>query len=359
LKSFKRGFRNSNPLVLACAALALLPALLGLQAYFTSGAWSQVPLRFWLRADSLNAAGTEVPWQVGRLKIDPPRRPAAYLLGGSTAREATVRGGASLAADVKRAGGPSIEAWNLSASLQTFAQDIAIVDNLPATVPTTVIIGVSPGRFTSDLASARQQLVGDGMLLESQTLHDYMARKYGARKYPDYILPGIAKLLAGDMKSQLPALSRGSLSSGTYKQHTVDSRKQKSEGGKHATLRGWWRVRHPQFVANEKFNVAMLDALVKRCRQRGFNVVLVELPRNLEVIGSLWDGVDAVYQPQVRTIAAKYDVPYLDFNRSVGLPSADFYDYAHLLAPGRVVWENALARRLAALYRSGALAGGR
>ena len=184
MKSFKRGFRNKHPLVLGCAVLALLPALLGLQAYFTSGAWSQVPLRFWLRADSLNAAGTEVPWQVGRLKIDPPQRPAAYLLGGSTAREATVHGGVSLAADVKRAGGPAIEAWNLSASLQTFAQDIAVVDNLPAKAPTTVIIGVSPGRFTSDVASARQQLMGDGMVLQSKTLRHFMARRYGAPTYP-------------------------------------------------------------------------------------------------------------------------------------------------------------------------------
>ena len=358
MNSFLRGLRSKHPLVLGCAVLPLLPVLLGLQAYFTSGEWSQVPLKYWLRADSLNATDTAVPWTIGRLKLDPPRLPAAFLLGGSTAREATVNGGVSLARDVRRAGGPRIAAWNFATSLQTYAQDIAIVDNLPRGVPTTILIGVSPGRFIGDLASSRRQLSGEGLLLESGTLRSFMASRFGTSESPATILPGIMQLLAGDVKSQLPYLARGTLSSGTAAQHLLDDRPRKSEAAKMKVLLSWWRVRHPQFVANYKFNLAMLDELVKRSRERGFSVVLVELPRNVSLIGSMWNGVDRMYRPPTRAIAAKYGVPYVDVNREVRIPTADFSDYAHMLPAGRVIWENALARRLAALYRAGKLAGG-
>ena len=47
--AFRRGFRNRNPLVLVAAALLLVPALLGFQWLFTSGAGRSVPLDVALR----------------------------------------------------------------------------------------------------------------------------------------------------------------------------------------------------------------------------------------------------------------------------------------------------------------------
>ena len=103
MNSFRRGLRNRNPLVLVVALALLVPALLGIQSWFTSGAWSAVPVQRWVR----NATDDYmvVSWMVGRLKQHPPEVPLAVLLGGSSGREAIVSG-PSLAREVEADGGP-------------------------------------------------------------------------------------------------------------------------------------------------------------------------------------------------------------------------------------------------------------
>ena len=106
---FGRGFRNRNPLVLVVAALLLVPALLGVEWLFTSGAWTAVPLGVALRnpQDSF----VYVSWMVGRARRHEPDTPALYLLGASSARE-TVFGGDELAAEIEALGGPRVTAFD-------------------------------------------------------------------------------------------------------------------------------------------------------------------------------------------------------------------------------------------------------
>lgn len=350
MRGFRAGLRCRSPLVLLAAAGLLVPVLLLLQWVFASGAWSKVPLEYWLAADGRDNANRYVAWTVGRLKADPPDRPVLVLLGGSTAREATVDGGTSLAALVRREGGPSLSGWNLATSLQTYAENLAIIDNLPGTTPTTVVIGVSPGRFTSDFVAAARQLEGRGLMLWSDSLSRYLDREYSLGNRGFKVLPGALGMVANNAAAQARMLAKGQLAVGSYTQHHLDDGPVKSEKAKRGVLMNWWRVRHPQFRENVGFNMAMLDELVRRGRQRGFGVVLVELPRNMELIGTLWDGVDRTYRPRVRAIAGRYGIAYLDFNRGLGLSSADFFDYGHMRHSGRVVWEARLARELARLY---------
>ena len=63
----------------------------------------------------------------------------------------------------------------------------------------------------------------------------------------------------------------------------------------------------------------------------------------------------AAYQAPTRAIAEKYDVPYLDFNEEVAIPSEYFLDLSHLRPEGRAIWQTELARQLAALYADGTL----
>ena len=95
--SFKRGFRNRNPLVLVAAVALLVPVLLGLEYLFVSGAWSRVPLKYWMRKPSDDY--TYVSWTLGKTRRTPPSLPAIYLLGGSTAREAITSGAGALPGD--------------------------------------------------------------------------------------------------------------------------------------------------------------------------------------------------------------------------------------------------------------------
>ncbi len=169
-RCFRAGFRQRSPLVLIVAAGLTALTLLGLQQAFATGAWSEVPLKYWLRSDETDTGKARVAWLLARLDREPAAERTLFLLGGSTLREATVRDGASLADRVEALGGPHLQGWNLATSLQTFAQSLAIVDNLPSSGSVTVVIGVSPGRFIGDRAGAAQQMEGRGLPLWSATL---------------------------------------------------------------------------------------------------------------------------------------------------------------------------------------------
>ena len=154
MSSFGRGFRNRNPLVLIVAAALLVPALLGFQAFFTTGSWTVIPLKYLLlkSTDSF----TYVSWTVGSTKKHPPAVPTVYITGGSSSREAIVSG-PSLAAEVKQLGGPAIEAYDFGSINQNFAESLAVADNVPAR-GAWVIVGVNLGRFTPDQAASTGQV---------------------------------------------------------------------------------------------------------------------------------------------------------------------------------------------------------
>lgn len=125
--------------MLVAAALLAGVALLGLQCFITSGAWTVVPLEYWL--SSSNDPFTYVTWHTTRLKREPPEKPLLAMVGGSSAREA-IWNGESLAAEIRRLGGPDVRGQSLAGMNQTLGGSAAVIDNLPHT-PTTVLLGVS------------------------------------------------------------------------------------------------------------------------------------------------------------------------------------------------------------------------
>ena len=178
--SFSRGFRNRNPLVLVVAALLLVPALLGFQWLFTSGAWTAVPLDRALRnpEDSF----TYISWMVGKARQDEPSVPGLYLLGGSSARESIV-GGDSLAAEIREAGGPDVVAYDLGSINQNFAESLSVVDAAPDT-PAWLLVGINLGRFTATRDQNAQQAQGREFLLDSDAVHEFVSSRWGLRGVP-------------------------------------------------------------------------------------------------------------------------------------------------------------------------------
>ncbi len=140
-----------------------------------------------------------------------------------------------------------------------------------------------------------------------------------------------------------------------YRPHPFEGRKALSSTVKQKMVDKWLTQYKPAFDKVLRFNLAMLDQVVRRARERGLAVVIVELPRNHEIIGDRFDESMVKYVPPTKAIAARYDAPYLDFNARADIPSEDFLDLSHLLPAGRVVWEAELARELARLYDEGAL----
>ncbi len=129
------------------------------------------------------------------------------LLGGSSGREAVVSG-PSLAAEVEADGGPDIAAYNLGSRMQHYAQSWAIVDNLPDT-PTTVLVGVDLGRFTTGPQSNYNQVIGRELLLESDSLRRWVTAHSGEHRYSYTILPGIFSALTSYLQQRENALLKG------------------------------------------------------------------------------------------------------------------------------------------------------
>jgi hypothetical protein len=352
VNSFRRGLSNRNPLVLIAALALLVPALLGIQSWFTSGAWSAVPVQRWVRNSTDDYM--VVSWTVGRLKQHPPEEPLAVLLGGSSGREAIVSG-PSLALDVREAGGPDIAARNLSSRMQRYAQSWAIVDNLPDT-PTTVLVGVNLGRFTTSPQSNYNQVIGRELLLKSDSLRRWVNDHSREHRYSYTILPGIFSALASYLQQrENDLLYKGRLRPKPYKPHPFDKRRALSDAEKRKLVQKWLSRYYPAFRKVHEFDAAMLEGLVAEGKARGLDVVIVELPWNREVIGEQFDAAMAAYQAPTKAIAAQYGVPYLDFNEELAIPSEDFLDLSHLRPEGRVVWQAELAHQLAALYDDGTL----
>jgi lysophospholipase L1-like esterase len=89
--------------------------------------------------------------------------------------------------------------------------------------------------------------------------------------------------------------------------------------------------------------------VLAQARDRGVKVVLLELPINTEIVGDSFAVQQRQYREPVAALGAKYGAPYIDLNETVDIPSRDFQDLSHLIAPGRVIWQHALARELAPL----------
>ncbi|HET6493974.1 MAG TPA: SGNH/GDSL hydrolase family protein [Thermoleophilia bacterium] len=347
MNSFKRGFRFTSPLVLVVAALLVLPVLYALQASVTSGRWSALPLERCLRIPQ--DADTYVSWVVGKAKRQPPDGPVVYLLGGSAAREAIVSG-KGLAADVAALGGPAITAYDLGTNNQNFAESMAVVDNVPET-STWVLIGVNPGRFTNTPSRSADQLEGRELLLESSALRTTMAEKWGKSQRIPTILPGVLAYLTDLSQRRMESVFNGKKRGFNYQQHTFYGREALSDKEKNELVERWLENRPAALGRYVDRHLQILDGLLARARERGLHVVIVELPLNEDVVDGRFDSAQAEYQRPLRELARRYDVPYVDFNEELGLPSADFYDLSHLDRDGGILWQRRLAEELVRLMK--------
>ena len=346
--AFGRGFRNRSPLVLVVAAVLLVPALLGFQWLFTSGAWTVVPLDAALRnpEDSF----TYISWTVGKAQQDRPATPGLYLLGGSSARESIVSGDA-LAAEIADLGGPRVAAYDLGSINQNFAESLAVVDSVPDT-PAWLLVGINLGRFTATRDQNAAQAEGREFLLESGGVHSFVSSTWGLEKYQYTILPGIWAYITDWSRKHGGKLLSGDPPSTEYALHRYSARTRRSDGQKKRLVTKWNTSRRPVFEKNLDANLQMLEALLAQARERGVKVVLLELPINKEIVGDSFDDARRQYQEPVAALGEKYGAPYIDLNQTVDIPSRDFQDLSHLIAPGRVIWQHALAKELAPLLNA-------
>ena len=236
---------------------------------------------------------------VANLKAQPPDEPVICLLGGSAARESTIDD-ASWAAQINELGGPSVVAYNLGSRNRTLEQDVELVQALPKTRG-IVYIGINVGRFTAPPS------------------------------HPTLDLP--------EPTASLPP----------YRQHQYSQSKILSVAKKTSLLSDWLATRYPVFKQNYATCLKTLDKLVATCERRGLHPVLLELPRDTQIIGSALDAPVARFTTSCRALARKHGIPWVSFVSAARLPNADFYDLWHLVEPGRTVWQRLLSAKTVTL----------
>lgn len=236
----------------------------------------------------------------------PPNAAMVYYLGDSVARESVVSDEAwteMLARKTERAGKAAALGYALAGHNETFGMDETILEELPAAPvgqpQSILLIGVGISRF-----------IGPPTALD-----------------PVSVDPGLTRLSPWD-------------------QHHYDGRAPLSASRKRELVRRWMDRRWAGFKRNKAANVAAIGRLIRTAKSKGFRPVIVDQPLNLAVVGS------ALYAPrtQIReacvALAGRHGIRYLRFNRSIKLPSADFWDLHHLLEHGYKRWQARLSDEL-------------
>jgi hypothetical protein len=235
---------------------------------------------------------------VADLSTRPVTAPTVVLLGGSAGRECTI-GDRAWGEQIASRGGPAVVAHNLSSRNQSFAQDLHLVSQLPRT-PTLVFIGVNSYRFC---ASHNAEFVTDTITFGPEAQHHYSERR---------VL---------------------------------------SEAEKKQIARDWVPKQYPKFDERFYYNLGMLELVIKECLDRGFRPVLLDLPRNVDVIGDRLDLPVGRYSRACLEISARYDIPFVSFVTGAGLTSSDFFDNAHLVETGRAKYQRVLSDTSVGLLR--------
>jgi hypothetical protein len=309
--SLPRRLAGAARLVPPAACLLIIAALLGAcSSPATSSAVSAVSSQASAGAGGSPAAQgkagagvndwTHVLQVLAMLDQTTPKDPVVVLLGGSAARESTISD-ASWAAQIANQGGPAVAAFNLGSRNRTLAQDAQIVKRLPA--GTLVFIGINIGRFTEPQSS------------------------------PQIVLPAS------------PALS-------PYKQHQYGVSNRLSDAQKKLLRRQWLATRYPEFKKHFKLDEQLLATLVETCKKRGLHAVLLDLPRNTDIIGKALNKPVSRMTAACTSVAAAESVPWVSFVATAHVPNASFHDLWHLIGPGRATWQKLLSAKSAELLKN-------
>jgi hypothetical protein len=111
----------------------------------------------------------------------------------------------------------------------------------------------------------------------------------------------------------------------------------------------WLERRWPEFKSRYAYNLGLLESVIQACVARGLHPVLVDLPRDLAIIGHAFDKPVATYKASCVRLSRKYGIPWLTFVRTADLKDSDFFDLFHLVEPGRVKYQRVLSQKTARL----------
>jgi hypothetical protein len=344
-RAFGRGFHQRSPLVLLAAALIVAVVVFAGQALLFGGGLTAVDEGRLLRISHDDYVHVSV--RVQELRKRPPTTRTVYLFGGSGTMECFVSE-ASLAAAISRESSQEVQVVSLAAHQESMAMSLALIDNLPAG-PATLALGLAPIRVTGAPERDAELLSGHTLLVRSPRLEAIAPRYFGRTAPATGAVPGIFDYVGSYLRERAAGKSLwGSRIEYATHYYPWGAKGHTQFGKRHNVLYVLEKdVRLYRRYAD--YNFAMLEEILKLADERGFDVVLYDQPLNAFAAGADWSGVVPAYRKRARELAEKYGVPYVRIRPEDALTDWDFADLFHLLAPGRLKWQPAMAQQLASV----------
>jgi hypothetical protein len=241
---------------------------------------------------------------VADLRAHPPAEPLVCLLGGSSARECTVSND-SWSDAVSAIRGYRVRTVNLGSKHRLFTQDLRLVGYLPDGTD-IMFVGVNMGRFCNGPYD------------------------------PPVVLPEPSTASASRRSAAVSARASTKVWPDWRKRQVADQ---------------WMVKRWPHFRDRYRYNLRVLTTICRRSLARGQHPVIIDLPRNMGIIGHRLDRPLQLYHRGCRAISQRLGIPYVQFQSSTGLTNKDFSDLWHTVPSGKVKWERALAATTARLLK--------
>jgi hypothetical protein len=352
--SFIRGFRHGSPLVLVVALALVVFSLAGLELMVRAGAITAVPEGRWVRY--LNDDSGHLAYLMARLRESPPKGTTVYLLGGSATMECFLSE-ESLSADVSKVASQDIRVISLAGHEQTFADSLALVDNLPKGTA-LLVIGLAPMRFTYSPQDDSGLLNGDPFLLSSPEVRAVLKDEHVAAAVPfDSVLPGIIRYALGYVEERR-RIRKPLFADIGYNTHYTVNDPLRSRSYKLSMASRDLAHDAALYAKYADYNFTMLEELVRVAGEHGFDVAFFDQPLNGHVLGSSWGGVVPSYRQRAHALAARLGVPYLSVAQRVKLQDRDFLDVYHLVVRGRLKWQPVFSKEIGAVLKGRRAAGG-
>jgi hypothetical protein len=230
---------------------------------------------------------------VADLQAYPPAVPLVCMLGGSSARASTISD-LAWTRQIRSDAGCRLVAFNLGSRNRLLTTDRRLVGMFPDVHP-LVYIGVNMGRFCRGHTDPAITLPGSS----------------GSTPSPQSRAPGPTHAL--------------------------------SDAVKRSMVTQWQQERWPQFQRNHRYELGVLESAVRLSLERGQHPVIIDLPRNMAIIGHQLDRPLALYHAGCRAIAKRNGIPYVEFQSQVAVGNRDFRDLWHLLPQSRHKWQRQLS----------------
>ena len=278
---------------------------------------------------------THAMWAVNQLDESSDITPI-YLVGGSGSREAVVSNESVEEALAARRSGRH-RFLNLGTRNQTFFETVVLIENLPDTKSGLIIFGLTPSFFTDDVSDARQAVYGTRFPLYSYTLVKALdamgllrrsALPINVLRYRAMFANYLNKRIAG--KTLFKSMP--------YRNHLYEGRPP-LQG---AVLRDRFKriaasmVDYADFAA---LNIQMLEIAIRLAQEKGYKVLLVDLPRNPVGEDFLYDRILDSYRNNLKILTDATGTEHIDLHAQYEFPPSYFYDHLHQIAKARAIFQ--------------------